>query len=365
MEINPERPFDHLPDLPPDSKSLESRETVALLVRAHRALAELKGSVRQLPNPELLLNTVVLQEGKDSSEIENIVTTHDELYRAASVRPDQRQSRPAKEVLRYREAISVGLAELRKDNLITTNTLVRIVQTIKANDAGIRTIRVVIANPASGRVIYTPPDGEQIVRDKLRSLEQFIHTDHDLDPLIEMALIHYQFEAIHPFSDGNGRTGRILNSLYLIQQNLLDSPVLYLSKYILANRADYYRLLLGVTMNNDWLEWIQFMLAAIESTARGTLDLVNDITTLMNVVSQNAKKEMSTGYSLDLIQAIFRNPYCKIQHLVDADIASRVTASKYLSELERIGILKLQIVHRDKYFVNHGLLDIVSTNRIS
>ena len=360
MGFDPELPYNDLPDLWPERVPLRSPETVALLVKAHRVLAELKGSVRQLPNPELLLNAIVLQEGKDSSEIENIVTTQDDLYRAAALRSDQNRSGPAKEVLRYREAVSIGLAELRKENLITTNTLVKIAQTIKANNAGIRKVPVVIADPASDQIFYTPPDGEKLIRDKLRSLEEFINLNSDLDPLIAMALIHYQFEAIHPFLDGNGRSGRILNTLFLIQRNLLDSPVLYLSQYILAHRTEYYRLLLGVTTNRDWLEWIHFILAAIESTARITLELVSDITFLMDEVSRRARKEMSNGYSQELMHAIFHNPYCKIQHLVDAGIASRVTASKYLSELNRIGILELNVVHRDKYFVNHGLLDLLS-----
>lgn len=360
MGFDSRRPYDELPSLPPELAFLRSESTIQQLIDAHRALAELKGSCRSLPNPDLLLNSVILHESKDSSEIENIVTTQDELFRAAAVNQKDIASDASKEVLRYREAVYLGLDELHKYSLLTSNTFVRIVQCLKGNDAGIRRNKVVIVNPISGRVIYTPPNGANLIRSKLRSLEQFIHADNSLDPLVKLALIHYQFEAIHPFYDGNGRTGRILNILFLIQQGLLDSPVLYLSAFILRHKSDYYRLLTAVTERVMWDEWVAYILTAVAETARDTLALVRQISQLQEELADVARKGMRNGYSLDLMYLIFHQPYCKIQHLVQAGIASRATASKYLGDLNRLGILREKQVHRDKYFVNDRLLALLS-----
>ena len=371
MSFDPDRPFNDLPDLPPDLSFIETSEMFRQIVLAHRSLAELKGYCQTLPNPELLLNAVILQEGKDSSEIENIVTTQDELFRAAAAN-DTRKAMdaipaPAKEVLRYREAVYSGWDALRTTGLLTTNTFVQIVQRLKQNTAGIRTSQVVIGNPATEAVIYTPPEGEALLRDKLGALEVFMHAGDDsaanIDPLIRMALAHYQLEAIHPFYDGNGRTGRILNVLYLMQQGLLDSPVLYLSAYVLGRKTDYYRLLRGVTERGEWADWVSYMLEAVQATSHATLGLIRDVNALLEKLAETAKSGMKNGYSRDLIRLIFHQPYCKIQFVVEEGLASRVTASRYLADLERLGVLRSLQVHREKYFINYRLLDLLASFR--
>ncbi|MEM1054328.1 MAG: Fic/DOC family N-terminal domain-containing protein [Bacteroidota bacterium] len=362
-------PYNDLPGLPPDLGGMVSG-MIPLVVSAHRSLAELKGYCQTLPNPELLLNAVVLHESKDSSEIENIVTTQDELFRAAAAEAvGARESipAPAKEVLRYREAAYWGWTELQRTGLITTNTLKGIVQRLKDNDAGVRTKSVVIGK-RSGDVVYTPPEGEGVLRDKLEKLEAFINDDRgagaDIDPLVKMALVHYQFEAIHPFYDGNGRTGRILNVLYLIQQGLLQSPVLYLSAYILGHRADYYRLLRAVTEEEDWASWVRYMLEGVRATSQATLDLIRGVNDLIETTAETAKEGMKNGYSRDLVRLLFRQPYCKIQFILDEGLAaSRATASRYLADLERIGVVESLQVHREKYFINYRLLDMLASFR--
>ena len=370
MSLDPLRPYNELPDLPPDRVDLTTPRLYEQIIQAHRALAELKGYCQTLPNPEILLNAVVLQEGKDSSEIENIVTTQDELFRAAAAEATGRstiEATPAKEVLRYRQAVYHGWSVLKETGLITTNTLVQIVQRLKENDSGVRHGRVVIGDPVGGRVIYTPPEGETLLRKKLAALETFVNDESGpgvgLDPLVRMALAHYQFEAIHPFYDGNGRTGRILNVLYLMQQGLLDLPVLYLSAYVLRRKSEYYRLLRLVTEEGAWLDWVVYMLEAVRATSYATLALVRDVNALLEEVAETARRGMKNGYSRDLIRLIFRQPYCRIQFVVDEGLASRVTASRYLSALERLGILHSVQVHREKYFVNHGLFDLLAAFR--
>lgn len=370
MGFDPDTPYNGLPDLPPDLSALMTPAVVRKLVEAHRGLAELKGYCQTLPNPELLLNAVILQESKDSSEIENIVTTQDELFRAAAAEGGSIESivtAPAKEVLRYREAVYYGWKALGEHGLIMTNTLVQIVQHLKENDAGIRSNQVAIGNPTTGHIVYTPPEGETAVRDKLRALEAFMNDEEgegrDVDPLVRMALVHYQFEAIHPFYDGNGRTGRILNVLYLIQQGLLDSPVLYLSAYVLRQKSDYYRLLRGVTEAEAWTEWVLYMLEAVRVTSLSTLGLIRSINDLLEELAETAKTGMRNGYSRDLIRLVFRQPYCKIQFVIDDGLASRVTASKYLADLERLGVLRSVQVGREKYFINYRLLDLLAAFR--
>lgn len=367
---HPEKPFNALPDLPPDLSALQTPEMFSRLIAAHRGLAELKGYCQTLPNPELLLNAIILQESKDSSEIENIVTTQDELFRAAAVEMASDPSAtpgPAKEVLRYREAVYHGSALLKDRGLITTNMLAEIVQRLKENDAGVRKNAVAIGSSSSRKVIYTPPQGETLLRQKLYALESFINDDQGsaagIDPLVRMALVHYQFEAIHPFYDGNGRTGRILNVLYLMHQGLLDYPILYLSAYILQQKPEYYRLLQGVTETGAWAEWVNFMLEAVRATSLTTLGLVREINELLERLANTAKTEMQNGYSRDLIRLIFRQPYCKIQFVVNEGLASRATASKYLAELERVGILKSTQVQREKYFINYQLLELLASFR--
>jgi Fic family protein len=290
-----------------------------------------------------------------------------------------------KEVLRYREAAYDGWHRLQETGVLTTNQLVHIVQALKGNDAGVRTTGVVIGNRTSQEIIYTPPEGEAVIRDKLAGLERFMNVEEaedapdselsaslfdtaeqtaaHVDPLVRMALVHYQFEAIHPFYDGNGRTGRILNVLYLIHQGLLDSPILYLSAYILGHRTEYYRLLRSVTEDGAWEAWIVYMLEAVRATALATLDLIRAINSLMERMAETAREGMKNGYSRDLIRLLFQQPYCKIQFVIDEGLGSRMTASRYLADLERLGLVRTQQVHRDKYFVNHGLLDLLAAFR--
>ena len=360
--FNAERPFNELPDLPPPREQIETVSLLKRVITARSSLAELKGACQSLPNPDLLLNAVVLQESKDSSEIENIVTTQDELFRAAAAAHSGAAVPPAtKEVLRYREAMYLGWNELQTTGLIVTNTLIRVMQRLRDTEAGIRKQPgTVIAKAGSGEVVYTPPEGEELIRRKLAALERFMYENDQYDPLIRMALAHYQFEAIHPFTDGNGRTGRIMNVLYLMQQQLLTHPVLYLSGYVLRRRQEYYQRLRDVTEKQAWGAWLEYMIEAVHLTAQATLRLVREINNLLEEYVATAKRGMSTGYSRDLIRLIFHQPYCKIQMVVDAGLAKRVTASKYLSELEQLGILHSIQVQRDKYFVNHRLLDMLS-----
>lgn len=365
LSFDPTVPYNTLPDLPP--AGFHAADLLRETVEARSALSELKGYCRTLPNPALLLNAVVLHEGMDSSEIENIVTTQDEVFRAAAT-PDAGSAgsavpAPVKEVLRYREAVHVGLADLRATGLLRANTLVRIVQCLKHTTAGVRRHPAALANPATKRVIYTPPEGEALLWDKLGALERFMHEDEGFDPLVRMALAHYQFEAVHPFADGNGRTGRIMNVLYLIQQGLLEHPVLYLSAYVLAHRAEYYARLRAVTERGEWAEWVAYVLEAVRATSSATLGLIQGVNELAAEFAQTARAGMRAGYSRELVELLFTQPYCKIGTVVEAGLAQRLTASRYLADLERLGLVRLVQVHRDKYFVNARLLDLLAAFR--
>jgi len=355
MKFDPNKPFDDLPLLPP-KVDVETKPVLK------RALAELKGLGGTIPNQALLVNSLILQEAKASSEIENVITTNDALFRAFTAKTSQVD--PAtKEVLRYREALWEGYNALKKRPILSTNLFVTIVQRIRENQAGIRnTPGTTIANSATGEIIYTPPEGETIIRDKLKNLEDFIHAGDEMDPLIKLALIHYQFEAIHPFSDGNGRTGRIINILFLILRGLLDLPVLYLSKAIIERKNDYYRLLRQVMQKNQWEPWILYMLASIEETAIFTRERILAIRNLMLETMEKARRELPRRvYSKELIELLFQQPYCKISFLVDAGIASRNIASSYLGELVKINILKKETIGRETLYLNHKLYELLST----
>lgn len=355
MMFNPLQPYNDLPPLPP-KVDLETKSILKKAISAGRVLAELKGLGESIPNQSMLVNTVILQEAQASSEIENIVTTNDALFKAATSNTSSVDP-VTKEVLRYREALWAGYNTLKKRSLLTTNLFVDVVQTIKQNDAGIRNITgTAVADQRSGRVLYTPPEGEALIRQKLKELEDFIHAENHVDPLIKLALIHYQFEAIHPFFDGNGRTGRIINILYLVKEGLLDLPVLYLSKYIIEKKSDYYRLLREVTEKGKWEHWILFMLTAIESTAVLTSQRIQNIRSLLQETLEFAKKKLpSKVYSKELIELIFRQPYTKGQFLVDTGIAERKTAAEYLKALEDAGILKKQKVGKENLYLNKKL----------
>ena len=353
---NPKEPYNDLPFLPPEEE-LETKKVLKQAIVATRVLAELKGRADEIPNQSMLVNAITLQEAKDSSEIENIVTTQDNLYQAftANINTTDAQT---KEVLRYRQALWEGYNNLDKRPL-STNTFVSIVQTIKENNAGIR--KTTGTRIASGnKTIYTPPEGERIIRDLLKNLEDFIHSENGIDDLVRLAIMHYQFEAIHPFPDGNGRTGRVLNILYLVEKGLLEAPILYLSKYIIENKNQYHKKLRAVTEKFDWEGWILFMLKGVEVTAIYTLKKINAINDLMQETIAYAKEKLpSRVYSKELIELLFEQPYCKVKFLVDEDIAKRQTAAEYLQELEKIGILKSQKVGVENLFLNVRLFEIL------
>jgi Fic family protein len=360
MKFDPNKPFNDLPLLPPRA-DVETKSILKKAITANRALAELKGLGETIPNQALLVNSLILQEAKASSEIENIITTNDALFKAFTANTSQVD--PAtKEVLRYREALWEGYNALKERPILSTNLFVTIVQTIRKNLAGIRnTPGTKLANGATGEVVYTPPEGETIIRDKLKNLEDFIHAEDDLDPLIKLALIHYQFEAIHPFTDGNGRTGRIINILFLILHGLLDLPVLYLSKAIIERKNDYYRLLRQITRKNEWEPWTLYMLASVEETATFTRERILAIRSLMLETMEKARRELPRRvYSKELIELLFHQPYCKIAFLVDAGIASRNIASNYLNELVKINILKKEQIGRETLYLNDKLYDLLS-----
>lgn len=354
-------PHNKLGDLPPEI-NLESPVLLKLSIKANRLLAELKGYCQTLPDPKILINTVVLQESKASSAIENIVTTQDELYRAvASFDDGPNVPSTVKEVLLYREALYTGL-ELMKKRGLTTNTMIRVMQQLKNTTEEVRKMPgTKLSNPASGETIYTPPQGEILIREKLFALEKFINNEKDeIDPLIKMALIHYQFEAIYPFSDGNGRTGRILNVLYLVQEELLTLPVLYLSSFIIKNKNEYYKLLREVTEKGNWNGWILYMLSAVAETAHETLQKIRNIQRLKEETIPVIKGVLKTSYSRDIVDLIFTHPYLKIKTLEMAGIAKRVTASAYLNKLVSVHILKPVKSGKEIYFINDKLMNVIS-----
>lgn len=363
MAYNKNVPFNDLPPLPPEGTSLETPEILRQLAKASRYLGELNGLCASLPDPQLLINTIVLQESKDSSAIENIVTTQDELYKAAA--EDINASITAREVLSYREALYAGYNKmLAQKNLLMVNTMVEIVKTIKRNNAGIRnTPGTALKNAINSEVIYTPPCCEDVIWEKLAALEKFIN-DADsstLDPLIKMTLIHYQFEAIHPFFDGNGRTGRIINALYLVQQGLLSQPVLYLSSYIVKYKTEYYQLLTGITENNNWHDWIMYMLTALNETAQLTTKKIRDMLALREDIEKQMKLILGASFSYDLLQLMFSIPYLKIELLTKNKIAHRQTSAVWLKKLTSAGILKTQKMGRTTYYINYKLMDLLAS----
>jgi len=352
------RPRNDLPLLPP-SAELETKAVLKKAISANRALAELKGAGALIPNQAVLVQTIGLQEAKLSSEIENVVTTNDELFRALA---DQGHNADpgTKEVLYYKDALWHGYNAIRHEGRpLTTRLLEEIFQIIKQTNAGIRrTPGTKLAN-SQGEVVYTPPEGERIIRDLLANLERFIHADDELDPLVKLAVAHYQFEAIHPFTDGNGRTGRILNILFMIERGLLDIPVLYLSRYINQHKGDYYAGLRKVGEEEAWEPWILYMLEAIEQTAHITKGRIFSLRELMLSSIERVKNELPKIYSKDLLEVIFRHPYCKIRFLEEAGIAQRKTASLYLQELERIGLLRGLKKGREVYYINEPFFGIL------
>ncbi len=362
MNFNKNQPYNSLPDLPPKA-DLETTEIFKLTIKANKLLAELKGYCQTLPNPNLLLNTIILQESKESNAIENIVTTQDELYKASLNITDKIKNPAAKEVIQYREAMYWGLEQINKNGLITTNMLVGIMQKLRDSDDNIRkNPGTKLANPSTKSIVYTPPDGESLIREKLAQLEKFINDDtlNDLDPLVKMALIHYQFEAIHPFSDGNGRTGRILNVLYLINKDLLGLPVLYLSRYIIQHKSDYYKFLREVTEKNNWEAWVKFVLKGIGETAEMTLFKINTILQLKLDTQPLIKKVLKSSYSKELLDLLFSYPYIKTSILEENSIAKRQTAAEYLKKIENTGLITSIKIGKEVYYINTGLMKVLS-----
>ncbi|OIO61460.1 MAG: addiction module protein [Alphaproteobacteria bacterium CG_4_10_14_0_2_um_filter_63_37] len=351
-------PYNDLPLIPPVAE-LETRAVLKQAIAANRNLADLRGLARQIPNPRLLINSIVLQEARLSSQIENIVTTNDELFRAAAD-PERHADPHTKEVLRYRQALWFGFDALQQRPL-STNLFVEIVRIIKSSNYDVRRATgTTLINQNDGSVLYTPPEGETVIRDKLTNLERFIHAHEGvgegLDPLVKLAVLHYQFEAIHPFPDGNGRTGRILNILYLVEQGLLDLPILFLSHYILHNRPVYYERLRQVTEEGGWEAWILFMLEAVAQTSKQTAERISRIVVLMEEVRLRVQTESPRIYSKDLIEAIFMHPYCKIRFLEESGIAKRQTASGYLRTLADLGVLRPLKIGKEWYYINDALL---------
>lgn len=357
--MDPTVPANDLPHLPP-AGDVESKATLKQAIAANRELARLKEFCSRLPNEAILLDTIVLKEARASSEIENIVTTHEELYRALAVRDDQ-IGPETKEVLNYRSAMWKGGALLREHNLITTRLIAHIQEELEQNTAGVRkSPGTALKNDLTGNTVYTPPDNEKTIRDLLANLEHYINSESETDPLVKMAIIHYQFESIHPFYDGNGRTGRMLNVLYLMKAGLLDTPIFYLSRHIIQNKPTYYALLQKVRNEGAWEGWISFMLAAVATTAGVTLDTAKRIVVALEETTERARQELpKSTYSKELIEAIFVQPYVKIDHLVRMGIAQRRTASKYLKQLEELGVLESYKAWRETIYLNTRLMEVI------
>ncbi len=350
-------PYNDLPLLPPKA-DLATKEVLTKTIKASRALAQLNGAIRNLPNPSLFLDTIHLQEAKASSEIENIITTNDDLYKA--VVADKKFENPAtKEVISYKQAIWLGFERLEQKPFITTNLCVELVQCIKQNTAGIRTTPGTTLSNTQGDVIYTPPSGEQVILDKMANLEAFINENDSIDPLLKMAIAHYQFEAIHPFSDGNGRTGRILLLLQLKLEQLLDIPALFLSEYIIEHKEKYYEGLRSVTEEQDWSRFIIYMLNMVETTAIKGLGRLEAIIQLMETTGQEIKERLPKVYSKDLVEVIFKLPYTKRQYLIDIGLGTPKTVGNYLIALEEQGFLKSVRVGKEKLYLNHRLMKIL------
>jgi len=343
----------NIPLLPP-KQDLETKSILKKLPSAHRRLAELKGVAATIPNESILINTLTLQEAKDSSAIENIITTHDELYKA-QLFEELISNASAKEVNNYAESLKQGFDLVRNKKILTTNHIIEIQQILEQNDAGFRKVPgTALINQATGENIYTPPQDYDTIVKLMDNMVKFMNDsiESDLDPLIKMAIIHHQFESIHPFYDGNGRTGRIINILYLVIQDLLDLPILYLSRYIIKNKADYYKLLQQVRDTGNWEEWIIYILNGVEQTAKETIILISEMRKLMQDYKVRIRKEFPKMYSQDLLNNIFRHPYTKIEFVMKELMVSRITASKYVELLVSKGFLTKEKIGRSNFYIN-------------
>jgi Fic family protein len=340
---------------------VETKTVLKSLPSAHAALAELKGIASTMPNQGILINTLGLQEAKDSSAIENIITTHDDLYKS-ELSLDSYKSLNAKEVQNYIAATKTGFDLISKTGLLTNRTVLKIQEVLEGNKAGFRKLPgTALKNASTGEIIYTPPQDPEEIKDLMTNLEKFINDKEssDFDPLVKMAIIHYQFESIHPFYDGNGRTGRIINILYLIQEKLQDLPILYLSSYIIKNKSAYYRLLQEVRTKNNWEEWLLFMIKAVDQTSRETIDLIIKIRDLM-MNYKRALRDNYKFYSQDLLNNLFKHPYTKIEFIQRDLKVSRITAANYLNQLADDKLLTKKKLGTANYYINDPLFKLLS-----
>ena len=358
-EFDPKLPYNDLPPLPPPVELIETRDILKRCIAARVALAELKQAAELIPNSAVLVNALPLLEARASSEIENIVTTTDKLFEFADVAEDKADA-ATKEALRYRTALYEGTKMVQR-RMLTTDMAIQIVSIVKGVELDLRAESgTTLKNRASGEVIYTPPVGQKRLQTMLDNWADFMQSSTDIDPLVRMAVQHYQFEAIHPFADGNGRTGRILNILFLVEHGLLDSPILYLSRFIIGNKAAYYQLLKGVTHDQQWEPWIRFILEGVEETCVWTTEKIKAIRELMVHTAQYVHKSLPKIYSWELVELLFKQPYCRIGNLVDADIAKRQTASTYLKQLCDVGVLKEVKSGRENIFVHPKYIELLT-----
>jgi len=358
-DFDPQKPYNDLPLLPPPTEVIENTAILKKCIDARVALAELKQAAELIPNAAVLVNALPLLEARASSEIENIVTTTDKLFEFVDIAEDKADA-ATKEALRYRTALFEG-SKMVQRRMLSTDMAIQICSTIKGveldirDDSGTR-----LSNRKTGAVIYTPPIGQKLLLEKLQNWADFMRESTAIDPLVRMAVQHYQFEAIHPFTDGNGRTGRILNILFLMEQGLLDSPILYLSRHIIQNKGEYYRLLNEVTRNQSWQEWILYMLDGVEQTCIWTTDKIKAIRELMQHTSQYMQKQLPKAYSWELVEVLFKQPYCRINNLVAARVAKRQTASVYLKQLCDIGVLREVKSGRETLFVHPKYIELLT-----
>jgi Fic family protein len=352
-----EVPFNDLPPLPPVGLDLEPKPVLKATVEARTALATLAQAGQLLPNPNILIHAVPLLEAQASSEIENIVTTADELFKHVDSGGGDHAT---KEALRYRSALFAGVASIRERPL-TAATTARICSELQGRQMTVRAVPGTrIANPTTREIIYSPPEGAELIRDKLSSWERFIHGEDDLDPLVRMAVAHYQFEAIHPFHDGNGRTGRVINILMLIEAGLLRDPILYLSRAIIARKNDYYRLLRAVTAEGAWIDWILYVLDVVRDSAASTTRKIGAIRTCQDEIAERARAATPGGRDAQFLAVLFEQPYCRINAVAERCDVSRQTASTWLHALVGAGLLSDVKVGRERLFVNHEFLEVLT-----
>lgn len=338
---------------------LETKTVLKKLALVNRALAELKGLAQTMPQQDILINTLAIQEAKDSSEVENIVTTHDEIYKS-TITADKYLSPATKEVRNYVEALKKGANIVKEKKILSVNDIIKIQEVLENNKAGLRKLPgTTLKNDKTGEIVYQPPQEATRIKELMQNLEAYINDKSlsNYDPVLKMAIIHFQFESIHPFYDGNGRTGRIINILYLLLENLLDIPILYLSRYIIANKQDYYKYLQDVRDSNNWEAWLLFMLQGVEETAYQTLEKVKQIKVTMQDTKEVLRKNYKF-YSHDLINHLFRQPYTKIEFLRDELHISRVTAASYLNTLAEDGILIKMKQGKFNYYINYRLVKL-------